>query len=398
MIDFNKEIIKELPNEYTGSEKKKTVILSDGKQYLLKLPDPTRDKRNNLSYINNALSEYIGCKIVKSIGLDVQNVLLGTYITDEGKFKIACACEDVRSKNEYMSQISTLNLSYPEGKREKAIKIDTVEKFASNNPFVNKKDVLDFFYNQMIADALIGNPDRHTGNWGILTDRVSGKSRMSPIFDCGSCLNSLADDNHLNIENINSIALNSSYAILKSNGNPIILYHYINSLENEQLNSRILDIMKNINLNEINHIIDSIECISSIRKNYYKKFIDLTYNKILLSAYKKIQREKILSNKQGFKNLNYKKFYNDVLKELYNLPLYENIACNVEYDIINIRRISNKDFILLDAEAQNNYIKIDSSHNLLNLSYKNLTSVLSDKSIIKLEKEFCYPDLSKDGY
>ena len=49
---FNNHIKRTLLNEYAGSEKKKTVILDDGYKYLLKFPDPTREKDLVLSYVN----------------------------------------------------------------------------------------------------------------------------------------------------------------------------------------------------------------------------------------------------------------------------------------------------------------------------------------------------------
>ena len=54
MIDFTKAI-EEL-NNYKGSEKKKTLIY-ENKKYLVKFPDPIREKNKNISYINNAFSE-----------------------------------------------------------------------------------------------------------------------------------------------------------------------------------------------------------------------------------------------------------------------------------------------------------------------------------------------------
>ena len=54
MIDFTK--CKEEINQYKGSEKKKTLIYNNLK-YLVKFPDPLRQKNKDLSYINNAFSE-----------------------------------------------------------------------------------------------------------------------------------------------------------------------------------------------------------------------------------------------------------------------------------------------------------------------------------------------------
>ncbi len=60
MIDFSKAT-EEL-KIYKGSEKKKTLIY-DNKRYLVKFPDPIREKNKNISYINNAFSEYVGSNI-----------------------------------------------------------------------------------------------------------------------------------------------------------------------------------------------------------------------------------------------------------------------------------------------------------------------------------------------
>ena len=76
MIDFT-NAIEEL-NTYKGSEKKKTLIL-DEKKYLVKFPDPIREKNKNISYINNAFSEYVGSNIFKICGFKVQNTILGKY-------------------------------------------------------------------------------------------------------------------------------------------------------------------------------------------------------------------------------------------------------------------------------------------------------------------------------
>ena len=45
-----------------------------------------------------------------------------------------------------------------------------------------------------IADALLGNFDRHNGNWGFLYDDAKGEAEIAPVFDCGSCLLPQADD------------------------------------------------------------------------------------------------------------------------------------------------------------------------------------------------------------
>ena len=60
MIDFN--LGDEIINKFLGSENKKTIIYNN-EIYMIKFPDPVRDKDNPLSYMNNQFSEHIGCKI-----------------------------------------------------------------------------------------------------------------------------------------------------------------------------------------------------------------------------------------------------------------------------------------------------------------------------------------------
>ena len=119
MIDFTN--CKEELNSYKGSEKKKTLIY-EGKKYLVKFPDPIREKNKNISYINNAFSEYIGSNIFKMAGFPTQNTILGIYKYNE-KEKIVCACEDFTDLNKTLYEFENLALSTnPDKKIETELK------------------------------------------------------------------------------------------------------------------------------------------------------------------------------------------------------------------------------------------------------------------------------------
>lgn len=64
-INFNEHILASKRNVYGGSDRKRTVILDNNQQYLLKFPDPTRELNRDVSYINNAISEYLGCCVFR---------------------------------------------------------------------------------------------------------------------------------------------------------------------------------------------------------------------------------------------------------------------------------------------------------------------------------------------
>ena len=50
-------------------------------------------------------------------------------------------------------------------------------------------------YNDLVEiDCLIGNEDRHNGNWGFLKNIKDEKLVFAPIYDCGSCLFSVYTD------------------------------------------------------------------------------------------------------------------------------------------------------------------------------------------------------------
>ena len=75
-IDFTNCL--EVFNQYSGSENKKTLIY-DNKRYLVKFTNPICEKNKNISYINNAFSEYIESNIFAFSGFDVQKTILGKY-------------------------------------------------------------------------------------------------------------------------------------------------------------------------------------------------------------------------------------------------------------------------------------------------------------------------------
>ena len=107
MIDFNSAV--EVFNNYKGSEKKKTLIYNNTR-YLVKFPDPIIRENTNLSFKNNAFSEYVGSNVFQLSGFKTQNTILGKY-TYNGKEKIVCACEDFTDNENILYEFENLALS-----------------------------------------------------------------------------------------------------------------------------------------------------------------------------------------------------------------------------------------------------------------------------------------------
>ena len=277
MIDFTNAI--EEFNNYRGSEKKKTLIYNN-KKYLVKFPDPIREKNKNISYINNAFSEYVGSNIFKIIGFKTQNTILGKY-EYKGKEKIVCACEDFTDDENVLYEFENLALSTNPDKKIET-ELNDIMEVIEENQMIDTEETKKKFWNMFIVDSLIGNTDRHNGNWGFLLNKSTGKIEFSPIYDCGSCLNPMLEDEELkkiNDTELKNLAINC-YSCLKENGKKINYMTYIKQMKNEECNNAIKRLFNNINLTEIKKFIDNIECMSEVRKEFYKKIIEQRYNVI----------------------------------------------------------------------------------------------------------------------
>ena len=275
MIDFTNAV--EEFNNYKGSEKKKTLIYNN-KKYLVKFPDPIREKNKNISYINNAFSEYIGSHIFEMSNFETQNTLLGIY-NYNGKEKIVCACEDFTDVTNILYEFENLALSTNPDKKIETELNDIMEVIEESN-LLDSSKTKEMFWNMFVIDSLIGNTDRHNGNWGFLVNKSTGKIKFSPIYDCGSCLNPIIEDDEIlkmNETEIKNLALNC-YSCIKEDDKKINYMSYIKSLKNDECTNAVKRLIPNIDINKIIEFIDNISCISNIRKNFYKKILMLRYD------------------------------------------------------------------------------------------------------------------------
>ena len=79
---------------YGGSDRKFGVIYN-GDTYMLKFSEHHAKRHDvSTSYVNNAISEYIGSHISQSVGLPTHDTVLGTY---DGE--IVVGCKDFRSSD-----------------------------------------------------------------------------------------------------------------------------------------------------------------------------------------------------------------------------------------------------------------------------------------------------------
>lgn len=288
MIDFTN--CKELISTYGGSEKKKKIVY-ENKIYLLKFPDPIRDKGNTLSYMNNQFSEYIGCHIMESLGISVQRTIMGIY--DENfKKKIVVACEDFTDSDNELVEFTKLANSVTKIDNKFKCNIEDVYSVIDNTKIIkNKEEIIKSFWDMFVADALIGNPDRHLDNWGLLYNIKTNSYIFSPIYDCGSCLHALFSNekkekilaNKIEMKNV-AYNIKSAYSM----NHRRIFYSEIFKNPPKDLKGAILRIAPRIDMDKINAIIDSVPAISDVDKQFFKESIKIRKELIIDKALENI--------------------------------------------------------------------------------------------------------------
>lgn len=292
MIDFTNLPTKN--KTYTGANGSKICVIYEGEAYMLKFPtSPSRNKR--MSYTNGCASEYIGCHTFESVGIPVQKTLLGTY-TKNGKEKVVVACKDFTSTGIVLQDFASLKNTIIDSEHngygtELSDIICAIEEQTAVNPY----ELKEWFWNIFIVDALIGNWDRHNGNWGFLYNTETDKMEIAPIYDCGSCLFPQADDVIMqstldNQDERNLRIYQIPLSGIKMNGAKINYHDFIFSLENADCNKALKRIHPKIDLAKINRIIDETPYINELQKSFYKTILKERKEKILDASLEKLRR------------------------------------------------------------------------------------------------------------
>ena len=304
MIDFTGAELH--INRYGGSEKKITVKYND-KFYMLKFPDPVREKGNDLQYMNNVFSEDIGCKIFKTLGFEVQKTFLAKFdllkYFFDGKEKIIVACEDFCQNGSVLSEFSkcitsdfyNFEVSNVEElhKAKRVMAIETIQKVLRCHHLLRvNAEFEEKFWDMLVVDTLIANPDRHSDNWGFL--ETNSEIKFAPIYDCGSALSPLLSNEQMKIiMKSESEFKNREYNISLAftyEGERISCPAFYKKAPTE-LKMALSRIVPKIDFEKIDNIIDTTEGLSDIRKKYLKTALHYRFDKILLPAFRKYEKE-----------------------------------------------------------------------------------------------------------
>lgn len=283
MIDFT-----DMPTRkkaYAGANGGKIAIVYEGEQYMLKFP-PHPKRNKEMSYTNSCISEYLGSHIFEIIGIPVQETILGTYKVN-GKEKVVVACKDFTSHDTVIQDFASLkNTLIDSGHSGYGTELSEILEAIEEQSAVNPSELKRRFWDMFIVDALIGNWDRHNGNWGFLYNSRSDEISIAPVYDCGSCLYPQADESVMKMTLENSAEMDFRVfeiplSGIRQDGEKIRYFDFISSLKNNDCNAALKRIMPKIDMNKINALIDETPSITELQKTFYKTMLAERKEKIL---------------------------------------------------------------------------------------------------------------------
>ena len=285
MIDFTSCEINKF-KAYGGANGNKINILYEGKSYMLKFP-PVPSRNKVMSYTNGCISEYLACQIFRTIGINTQETILGTYTDKRGKEKIVVACKDFTADGKKLMEFAHLKNTCVDSEQSGYGKeLSSIMKAIDEQTLLPPSEIRAFFWDMFIVDALLGNFDRHNGNWGLLIDEKLKTVEIAPVYDCGSCLYpQLSEEGMQKVldsdDEINQRIYVFPASSIEEDGKKISYFDFISSLKEPECNKALKRISKQIDLDKINELIDETSTLLPIQKDFYKVMITERKRKII---------------------------------------------------------------------------------------------------------------------
>lgn len=288
MIDFTN--CRVIPGRaYNGANGSKIAVDYNNEVFMLKFPPSRARKPTELSYTNSCINEHIASSIFNLLEIRAQETIIGTF-TVKGKTKIVCACKDFTTGGkrlfDFCSMKNTILDSESNGSGTELEDImDTIDK----QQYIVPNILREHFWNMFVVDALLGNFDRHNGNWGFLYDDKN-EAEIAPVYDCGSCLVPQADDKVMHKVLTNESELHARIyqfptSAIKLNGRKINYYDFLSHAQNEDCNAALRRIVPRIDMGAIEEFMNRLSVISDLQKDFYKKYLNERYNLIIRPAF-----------------------------------------------------------------------------------------------------------------
>ena len=263
MIDFTNCPVNRF-RAYGGANGNKINITYQGHSYMLKFP-PKPSRNRDMSYSNGCISEYVACHIFEMLGFRTHFTEGGKRLIEFAHLKNTCINSE---QNGYGKELSSI--------------LEAIEE----QSIYPSDELWQFFWDMFIADAFLGNFDRHNGNWGFLVDEEKQQAELAPVYDCGSCLypqldlerlkNVLQDEAEID-QRIYTFPTSS----IEEGGKKISYFDYISSLKNPDCNEALKRVCSRIDLDAIHNFLEGVPELLPIQREFYLTMLTERKEKIL---------------------------------------------------------------------------------------------------------------------
>ena len=261
---------------YNGANGKKLAVEWQGGCWILKFPPSAAGKPNALSYSNSCFAEHLASTIFGMLGMRAQETRLGTFAN--GKTHVVCACRDFTADGRILHDFCSIKNTVLESESNgTGTELATVLETIDRQQFVDPVELRKFFWDMFVADAFLGNFDRHNGNWGFLVDPATGRSEIAPVFDCGSCLLPQADDVIMrkvlaDRDELRARIYTFPSSMLKINGTKINYVQYL-SHPSSELRAAMDRVVPRIDLKSIATFVAGVPYLTDLQREFYVYYL-----------------------------------------------------------------------------------------------------------------------------
>lgn len=269
---------------YNGANGKKIAVSFEGAVWILKFPPSAADKPNDLSYSNSCISEHLGSSIFRLLGVSAQETRLGTHLN--GRTKVVCACRDftVPGKRFY-DFCSIKNTVIDSETGGHGTELSDVLTTIDLQQFVDPVLVRRRFWDMFVVDALLGNFDRHNGNWGFLVDESTAQAELAPVFDCGSCLLPQADETIMRKMLADEAELNARIytfpgSMLKVNGRKINYRDFIVAGSEQGLREALDRLLPRIRELDFARLLSETPYLTDLQREFLRVYLNARRERI----------------------------------------------------------------------------------------------------------------------
>ena len=319
MVDFTTCSIDKIA-DYRGHSGQKKGILYNNERYILKYAEDVemsynKQFRDTLSpelrpkYSNDPYTEHMSCRILKRLGFDVQDTILGTVDVpgENGQIEkrpvIACKNFLKRDYEHLVSFHAIVNALSSEKPLSVPRLSDIYKVYCIKNDYFDEETglkALSNYWKKFVLDAFLLNTGRRSEDWGYIASQYKvdngwGGSETkffmeeAPIYSFGPSMvhdtpeyympKILKDHHH-----IDQIIRHAGATLLDENDHRIEYYDFLTTTKDPLLIDAVAEIFPKIDMKVVHEVIDEIP-MSETRKDFYKIMLDNSYTQIMQPAY-----------------------------------------------------------------------------------------------------------------